>query len=406
SDDIVLSFVDIQDSYACVEMSHGRLDISNSHLHRSRWGIMADTCDIRIDRVEIDHIYMEMVHHTGGNNAVVRSSRFALGSTPDMRSADMLDFDHVTNVEVTNCSFFSSGDDAIDMDWVAHARITGNRIYGLGDKGISLDGDETDIYIANNIITHCDRGISIRFLSGVVLYNNVIAFNRYSGIRVDYFGGDGGNALVRNCVLWDNGMEIELGDPGATIDIAYSLVDGDEPYEGEGNLNDDPRYIDVWNNNYFPMDDSPLIDAGFGTNYPERDKNGAPRTDMPYINNSGAGDISYIDIGVYEFGSVGYVNDPVQPPKSYDLLEIYPNPFNSQVRILFSVLRGTFAEIAIYDVRGRLVYKHDFNGIGIGDHSFVWNGRNNSGILLGSGVYFCRVIQSGNENIRKLVLIR
>lgn len=77
----------------------------------------------------------------------------------------------------------------------------------------------------------------------------------------------------------------------------------------------------------------------------------------------------------------------------------FPNPFRGTTMIRFGSDRIVSARI--YDVQGRLVRKVE-GQIGV----FEWDGRDQSGKLLPSGLYFCKVDSGGAGDCLKLVLLR
>ena len=92
--------------------------------------------------------------------------------------------------------------------------------------------------------------------------------------------------------------------------------------------------------------------------------------------------------------------------RSFLLRPNYPNPFNSETIISFSIPRSGKALLEIYDVLGRRVKTLLHGRVTAGDYQIRWNGRNQWGQSVSSGVYFYR-LQSGEQVLtRKLLLIR
>jgi len=84
----------------------------------------------------------------------------------------------------------------------------------------------------------------------------------------------------------------------------------------------------------------------------------------------------------------------------------YPNPFNPETVIRFAIAKEDAVKIDIYSVNGQLV-KSLINGFyGIGVYNAVWNGRDNNGRQVGSGVYFYRMTTSGYTAVKKMVLLK
>jgi len=83
-----------------------------------------------------------------------------------------------------------------------------------------------------------------------------------------------------------------------------------------------------------------------------------------------------------------------------------PNPFNPATDIKFSLPRDAAVDLAIYDVSGRLVRNLADGRRTAGDHSEHWNGRDDSGLNVASGVYFARLKVDGETSIKQMALVR
>ncbi len=89
------------------------------------------------------------------------------------------------------------------------------------------------------------------------------------------------------------------------------------------------------------------------------------------------------------------------------LLHNTPNPFVASTDIAFAVGdAGQQVSIRVYDLRGRLVRTLCDAGFGPGLHTVSWDGRNEGGRQVASGVYFFRMESPGSRHQRKLVLLR
>ncbi|NQT35358.1 CotH kinase family protein [bacterium] len=404
TDPVILNYTVVTGGYYFLVVNGGeRLDIYDSSFRRGRRAIETFYCPVHIERVRFED-FSEEVLAVRNANAVVRSCRFSHGPQ-SQQSADLADFDDISELEIDRCLFYAGVDEAIDMDRVDEGKIVNCRISGARDKGISIGGYDCNIYVANNIISNCQTGIGLTAHSGIRLFNNVIAFND-TGICVGSYHEYEGNVYARNTVLWRNDVEICL-ERDAQLDIAYSMVRGDDYYPGEGNHRRNAHFIDQWNRNFELRADSPLIDAGYGTDHPELDYYEAPRVDVPQKENSGGGRLPYVDIGAFEYGSTGRIpEDEPALPKSHFLLTNFPNPFNSTTKIEFRVIEYSPVNIEISDISGRRVYRRDFKRAKPGLHAILWDGRNDMGESLASGVYICRVSQQVGAHSIKLVLVK
>jgi len=97
------------------------------------------------------------------------------------------------------------------------------------------------------------------------------------------------------------------------------------------------------------------------------------------------------------------------PARTYirtDVLQNYPNPFNATTRISYSIAAPAFVEIRIYNVAGQEMRTLVLERKDAGCHETIWNGRDNAGRELASGVYFL-MLRTGNEMLsKKMILLR
>jgi predicted outer membrane repeat protein len=84
-----------------------------------------------------------------------------------------------------------------------------------------------------------------------------------------------------------------------------------------------------------------------------------------------------------------------------------PNPFRSTTSVAFSIPEAASVSIDLFGVAGRLVRTlvHD-ERFSAGRHVVTWDGRDDSGDPLASGVYFCRAAAGGRRLERGMVLLR
>ncbi len=85
-------------------------------------------------------------------------------------------------------------------------------------------------------------------------------------------------------------------------------------------------------------------------------------------------------------------------PNQYALLGNYPNPFNPSTTISYASPYQSSVELIIYDIMGREVKSFNVSSQSAGYNRLVWNGRNESGNPITSGVYFYRISIKSLEN--------
>lgn len=100
-------------------------------------------------------------------------------------------------------------------------------------------------------------------------------------------------------------------------------------------------------------------------------------------------------------------DDPVIPAPVFSLAQNHPNPFNPSTRISFSLARSEQpAHLRIYNAKGQLV-KTLLEGIQpAGPQSLVWDGRDDSGNPVSSGIYLFRLESGGESLTRKMILLK
>ncbi len=92
-------------------------------------------------------------------------------------------------------------------------------------------------------------------------------------------------------------------------------------------------------------------------------------------------------------------------PKSLRLYPNYPNPFNSQTQLKFKILIPTFLSLKIFDINGREI-KILFSGKkGIGTHFLKWDGKDNNGISVVSGIYFILMETERTIKTQKIIFL-
>ncbi len=101
------------------------------------------------------------------------------------------------------------------------------------------------------------------------------------------------------------------------------------------------------------------------------------------------------------------VQDGTLPIHAPRLLQNYPNPFNPQTTISFNLPQETIASLRVYDLSGRLVRTLLNNETAPqGLNQVVWNGRNDSGQQVPSGVFFYRLEAAGFTESKRMVLVK
>ena len=95
---------------------------------------------------------------------------------------------------------------------------------------------------------------------------------------------------------------------------------------------------------------------------------------------------------------------PDAMPSGFGLSQNYPNPFNPTTRIQFGMDKQQQARLTVCDLMGRTV-RTLFDGVkAAGQHQAEWDGKNESGSPVPSGVYVCRLTAGQMTSIKKIIL--
>lgn len=93
-------------------------------------------------------------------------------------------------------------------------------------------------------------------------------------------------------------------------------------------------------------------------------------------------------------------------PDDFILFQSYPNPFNSSTTIKYEIERGGDVQLIIYDIGGKVI-KTLVNSYQVcGSYSQEWDGKNEAGEEVSSGIYFIILMVETKHKIIKAMLIR
>ncbi len=94
-------------------------------------------------------------------------------------------------------------------------------------------------------------------------------------------------------------------------------------------------------------------------------------------------------------------------PTVSSLVQNHPNPFNPSTTISYDVATPGLVSLRIYDVSGRLVRTLVDEWKGVGRFDQLWDGTDNRGTTVTSGVYFYRMTAPGYKSMtRKMLLLK
>jgi len=93
-------------------------------------------------------------------------------------------------------------------------------------------------------------------------------------------------------------------------------------------------------------------------------------------------------------------------PDAFSLFANYPNPFNCGTTLTYHLSGEDDVKLSIYNVRGQRVVTLVDDTQPVGAHQLTWDGRNDHGLPVASGVYFCALKVGHSKKVQKMVLLR
>jgi hypothetical protein len=93
-------------------------------------------------------------------------------------------------------------------------------------------------------------------------------------------------------------------------------------------------------------------------------------------------------------------------PAQFTLEQNFPNPFNPSTEIRFSIPAAQNVELKIFNVLGQQVRSLLSQEMSVGYHQIQWDGNNDAGKQLSTGIYYYRLKAGKNVSIKKMILVK
>jgi ligand-binding sensor domain-containing protein len=108
----------------------------------------------------------------------------------------------------------------------------------------------------------------------------------------------------------------------------------------------------------------------------------------------------------YSEGSVLVDDENSNIPKALSIRGSFPNPFNPQTTIEYVLPQGGFVELSLYNLSGQKIRQLVSNTLSAGMHTVVWDGCDQNGKRVSSGIYFSRLKLGSQITSGRMVLMK
>ena len=312
--------------------------------------------------------------------------------------------------------------------WVIADRVNVDNVR-QGGIGINLFQGRTrrqSVIVSNSLITNCHLRTALTILGTyedvppdyrkILIVNNTLTGNTGESVAEVM---DRVSISFYNNIIWGNDpntIVLRIRNRPGVAHFSHNLFQnglrdiltiGNYPYTYDNFISGDPLFVGEGNYPYQFSEGSPAINAGTtdipGYTFEEYDLAGEPRI---------VGDS--IDLGAYEFQPVsaespGHNEIPETKISSY----AYPNPVkmrrggeNIRCTISFDMPSAGDVIVAVYNVKGQRVKTLINAYTGKGEYNVYWDGTDNSGNRVGSGMYMYRIETADMEATGSIMLVK
>lgn len=282
--------------------------------------------------------------------------------------------------------------------------------HSLTHQGISgaaidnISGQNTTCVIENNLISN--NGASAIFFTGnTVVRNNIITDNANSGVAKI---GNGGTIMeIKNNDVYNNNENYSNLSPDFG-ETSWGVNFNGDPCDRYYNIAEDPLFISSGGNYYYLSHtdagqnmQSPCVDAGLDHASTFNLDTYTTRVDQYY-------DEGIVDIGFHYPNGIPFSSgdDNLIQDIAKSVVSNYPNPFNPSTTIQYTLPQSCKVDLTVYNIKGQkvknLVSEYKMEGI----HISFWDGIDERGFSVGSGIYFYQ-LQTDDKAVKgKMILLK
>lgn len=243
-----------------------------------------------------------------------------------------------------------------------------------------------------------DSAKGMKFYSG-----DSTLLNTNHDILVDGTGGSDGivDSLSRNKPFWT----MVAGDPGTMITINKVKYFGGENYSWRLFYADTTESEDISIGDHGVIFTSSNLNVGLHTqNRIYLLKRNFPADSAWIIFENFNNPITSIR-SFQEITSVKEISNS-NSPTQFKLYPAYPNPFNASTSISFDLTLRSKVKVNIFNIQGKFVKTLVYKTFKAGYHKIDWDGKNNQGDFVGSGIYIIQFHSTRNFSTTKVVFLK
>ncbi|MCK4654679.1 MAG: right-handed parallel beta-helix repeat-containing protein [Candidatus Cloacimonetes bacterium] len=270
---------------------------------------------------------------------------------------------------------------------ISYCLITDNNAITWEGGGIDA-WDYSNFTVINCTVSGNDAGgngggIKSSQFSDMTMKNTIIEGN--TGSEGVYFS-DPGNVDITYSDFYNNVVGDFGGSVPPDLGIITTVNANGDPCDVFMNIFLDPLFEDPASGNFQILEDSPCVDAGDPMSLPDPDG-------------------TIVDIGRFYFDQTG-TNDNIIVQKKDYLHQNYPNPFNPETTISYQLPENGKVELTVYNLKGQKVKTLVNEVLPAGEHSIVWDGIDDNGKSVSSGIYFYKLKTENHEETKKMILMK
>jgi flagellar hook assembly protein FlgD len=101
---------------------------------------------------------------------------------------------------------------------------------------------------------------------------------------------------------------------------------------------------------------------------------------------------------------ISSLTDPIAQYSSSRIESVSPNPFNGNTRISFSMDESLKTEISVFNLQGQLIIMLADQTYPAGKHEIKWDGKDDSGNEIPSGIYLLKLLTEKGIDLKKLIV--